>query len=336
MKKLLLIFSFSLLALAAFSVTLSEKVKDLENAAENGDAEAMYHLSTLYEHGFDSIPADSAKASHLLRRSAAAGYAPAQNYLGFSIYPAEKDSAIYWLSKAADQGEMKAVSNLAYILLEPSSPLDSLNQEERDRKAAGLLRKAADAGVVAAKATLADLYKEGRGVEKDTIQAENLYLDAIRSGLQDAEMKLLDMNAARYQTLPPDSALNEGLRASKSGAFTVAFNLYSKALEDSVNNARVHTLLADAYSSAKGVDYNHEKALRHYALGAFGGDPSARFILAELLEIFPDALNGMLADANQFLPAASPEELTSPSYWYSLAADSGITSAREAFRRLFE
>ncbi|MDE6682675.1 MAG: sel1 repeat family protein, partial [Muribaculaceae bacterium] len=225
MKKLLLIFSFSLFALASGALTLRNRVSALEKEAGEGNAEAMYHLSTLYEHGFDSIPADSLLSHRLLQRSARAGYAPAQNYLGFKLYPAEKDSAIYWLTKAADAGEMKAVSNLAYILLQSDSTLTAEMRCERDSKAAELLTKATEAGVPTAMASLADLYREGRGVEKDTLQAELLYLDAVSAGLGDAEMKLLSMSHSRYASLTHEQALKEGLRAARSGAHPVAFNL---------------------------------------------------------------------------------------------------------------
>ncbi len=337
MKKLLLIFSFSLFAFASGALTLRERVTALEKEAGEGNAEAMYHLSTLYEHGFDSIPSDSLLSRSLLEKSALAGYAPAQNYLGFKLYPAEKDSAIYWLTKAADAGEMKAVSNLAYILLEPDSTLSPKLRSARDSQAVTLLTKASEAGVPTAMASLADLYREGRGVEKDTLQAELLYLDAVSAGLSDAEMKLLSMSHSRYSTLSPEQALEEGLRAARSEAHTVAFNLYRRAVEGNI--PRAHTLLADAYSSAKGTDYSHDLALRHYAMGAMAGDPSAQFILAELLEIFPDALNSL--SGNDEMPAEilnrinTHNDYSSPQYWYSLASQNGITSARDAFRRLF-
>ncbi|MDE5808073.1 MAG: hypothetical protein K2H76_08135, partial [Muribaculaceae bacterium] len=178
MKKLLLLFSFSLLAISSAALTLRDRVADLKAKAAAGDGEAMYHLSTLYEHGFDSIPADSLHSMDLLKKSAAAGYAPAQNYLGFKLYESDRNGAIEWLSKAAEGGEMKALSNLAYILLEPDSAISMAERTSRDRRAAELLTQASDAGIAAAMTSLADLYRDGRGVEKDTLKAESLYLEA--------------------------------------------------------------------------------------------------------------------------------------------------------------
>ncbi|MDE7414142.1 MAG: sel1 repeat family protein [Muribaculaceae bacterium] len=324
MKKLLLIFSCLILSFSLYPVSLREKVDDLEKKATEGDVVAMYHLSTLYEHGFDSIPADTLRSLHLLRRSAEGGYAPAQNYLGFRYALSDKDSAIYWLSRAAEGGEMKAVSNLAFLLLRPDSLLSESQKEENERKAADLLKKAASGGLPQGAAMLADLYREGRGVEKDTLQATVLYLEAISGGLRDVEPELLVMNHDRYLTLDPEQALSEGLRAARAGAHTVAFMLYNRAAEGDIPKA--FALLGDAYSSAKGSDYNHENSLKNYLRAAQLGDPSAQFILAELLEIFPDAIRG-LGEAGD-IPST-------PDYWYERAAESGITTAQEAIAHLF-
>ena len=335
MKKLFILFSFSAIAaiislappLPSRAQTLGERVEALEKKAAEGDAEAMYHLSTLYEPGFDSIAADSLRSRRFLKASAEGGYAPAQNYYGFLIYPSYKDAGLSWLAKAADQGDIKAVSNLGFLLLQPDSTINDEQRAEHDLKAAQLLSKAAQADLPAAMATLADLYREGRGVEQDSLEAERLYLGAVARGLPDAERKLLDMNFQRYQTLSPDSALAEGVRASRAGAYTVAFNLYSRAAEGEIPKA--FALLGDAYSSAKGTDYNHDLAIRNYYSGAVGGDPSAQFILAELLEIFPDALKDIASEE-------APSEYASPDFWYEKASSAGVTSARDAFHRLFD
>ena len=306
--------------LGIYPLTLGGRVAELEQKAEKGDSAAMYHLATLYERGYDSIPSDSARSDSLLRMAARRGYAPAQNLLGYRLYYHTPDSGIYWLRKAAASGDLKAQSNLAYLLLQSDSSIDMTERARRDSIAASMLTKGAEAGIATSISTLADLYREGRGVERDTLQATLLYLDAISGGLTDAEIKLLSMNQGRYSAMQPGEALEEGLRAAKSGAHTVAFNLYMKATEGNI--PRAYTLLGDAYSSAKGTDYSHALALSNYLKGAEGGDPSAQFILAELLEIFPDALSG--ADSSR-----------NPQYWYDRAKEQGVNDAKEAMTRLF-
>lgn len=263
MKNILLLFLS--LALATFAVTsqsnqrpalsnqndrpaLSEQIETLRCAAQKGDSAAMFHLSTLLERGFDTIPADSLQARTLLVEAARRGFPQAQNYLAFKIYDAQPDSALYWLHKAADAGNPTARANLAFLRL-----------------------------------------------QKDSI-------------------------------ISPQEALREGLNAAHAGAHPLAFHFYKIAADAGIPKAQ--TLIADAYSSAKGVDYNHDLALRYYIKAAEAGDPSAQFILAELLEIFPDALNKAEEVKNS--------EIKTKEYYYKKAAEQGVTDAREAFRRLFE
>ena len=74
--------------------------------------------------------------------------------------------------------------------------------------------------------------------------------------------------------------------------------------------ARAMALLGDAYSRGVGVKYSHDKSLAYFARAALAGNPSAMYILAETLEVFPDALQDLPVDLQdpstdlQDLPAA--------------------------------
>lgn len=310
-------------------MTLSSRICALEQSALRGDSAAMYHLATLYRRGFDSIAPDSARAFRLLNAAANKGYVPAMNLLGtdYMTSPAlhNPDSALFWLRRAAHAGDPRARNNVAFLILQDSAA-DSDELEEAVR----FLRESAQAGVPQAAATLADLYRTGRGVEKDTLQAEMLYLQARSAGLDDAERKLMAMNHHRYAAIAPREALREGLRAAQAGAHAVAFRLFSRAAEDSI--PRALALLGDAYASAKGTDYNHDKATAYFLRAALAGDPSARFIIAETLEIFPDALSKAARDSGmQIVP-----EMNVPQYWYDLAAEEGVSDAETALKLLFQ
>ena len=87
-------------------------------------------------------------------------------------------------------------------------------------------------------------------------------------------------------------------------------------------------MLGDAYTRGLGVAYSHEKSLEYYLAAAIEGDPSAAFVISELLEIFPDALN-------DYLPEDATTESTNPSYWREKAETGGVNSAEEAHQRLF-
>lgn len=334
--RLILLFPLlGLILLPLFGVVRKDfysALADLEKRAENGDSSALFHLSTLYERGYDSIPADSMRSRNLLRASAEKGFAPAQNYLGYLLYSerADRDSAIFWLEKAAALNDMKAINNLAFVLL------DTEATSEEETRAFSLLTRAAEAGLPAAIDRLGDLYRKGQGVEPDTAKAAILYLDATKRGAPDSEKKLLAMMYPRYSELTPEEALSEGLVASAAGADVVAFTLFSRAAEDEI--PRAFALLGDAYAGAKGTDYDNSQAIHYYLKAAMAGDPSAQFILAELLEIFPDILNDKITnmeEATGLNPAASSEELLSPHYWYDEAEAGGVTDAETAYRLLF-
>lgn len=88
-------------------------------AAEQGDAEAQYHLGNSYENGFD-VTKDVAEAVKWYRKAAEHGYADAQSYLGF-IYQfgvgvaEDVDEARKWYQKAADQGDEGSIEQLEKI-----------------------------------------------------------------------------------------------------------------------------------------------------------------------------------------------------------------------------
>lgn len=278
-----------------------DTVTRLEHSAAAGDSSAMWHLATLYERGYDSIPADTVRSISLLRSSAAKGYAPAQNYLGFlyqrgRMVTASRDSALYWLERAADNGDPKALNNLAFLLLNDSTSV-SRNDSSETARAIAMLRRASDAGVPEAMSHLGDIYATGHGVAPDTLRAHDYYLRATSRGLADAERRLWWLMADRYAQLSPDSALQEGIKARDANAPTVAFRLFHQAAEGGV--AQAYTLMADSYAGAKGVDYNHELSLQYYIKGALAGDPEAKRVLKELLEIFPDILRGRLPEGEK-------------------------------------
>ncbi|MDE7108698.1 MAG: sel1 repeat family protein [Muribaculaceae bacterium] len=274
-------------ALAATPYGVREGVRALSHKAENGDAAAMYQLARLHDMGYDSIPVDTARSTALYRRSALLGYGPARNYLGFRYFRGEGvtqdvDSALYWLKLAAEEGDPGAANNLGYLYA-------SGEYLERDyAKAREWFGKAAAAGLHTAEAQLADLYREGLGGEADTTAAIVLYNKAVEGGLRDARLKLV--------SLLRDAALK--------------------------GDARAMAMLGEAYAKGDGVPYNHELATQYYLRAALKGDPSAALVIAELLDIFPDALtsDSMTAIIDEYAPEGiSKSDLHSSAYWYEAA-----------------
>lgn len=321
---------FSVVALA-MTPEARQSFLSFERRAEGGDAEAQYRLSGILERGYDSIAPDSARALSLLRRSAGAGYAPAMNYLGFlfqngyvtpsdTLLHADADSVVYWLSHAADAGEPRAAHNLAFLLLSDNPPVsaDTLSP-------LCLLNRAVEAGLPQSLTLLADVTAKGRFEAPDTARAVKLYEKAIAAGFHDAEIRLLNMMGPCWRLYDSRASLSEALRYISLGANTIAVQLLLQVGPADPETARAYALLGNAYSLGRGAPYDHRRANEYFARAAILGDPAASFILAETLEIFPDALTDLLPELPESL---SPESLR------AVAARAGIHTAEQASRSL--
>lgn len=304
-------------------------LRELAARAAEGDAKAIYNLATLHDTGFDSIPVDSAVSTALYRLAAEKGYAPAMNYLGFRYFNGDYvrqdiDSALYWLAKAAGAGDVRAASNLGYLLSHDSAVTRDYPQ------AVYWLTKAADAQLPVAQSLLADLLRQGLGAPKDTAKAELLYTTAIEHGLQDAELKLLSMKGRVWERLTPDSAVTLGRYYYTRRAPFIGATLFENAA--AYDNPDALALLGDAYSRAVGVEYNHEKSLACFLCAALLGQPSAQFVIGELLDVFPDALSDSIPSSiiAEFYPDSLPDDIYSAQFWYGKASEAGIHDAETA------
>ena len=122
------------------AANLPDAVKYLTQAAEKGQAVAQYRLGTLYERG-QGVVADPAKASH-------------------------------WYELAANQGNRKAMHNLAVFY---ASKKDMAN-------AARWFAKAASLGLSDSQFNLAVLYERGDGVPQSLVEAFKWYSIAAAAG----------------------------------------------------------------------------------------------------------------------------------------------------------
>lgn len=326
--------------------------RQFEQRAENGDAEAQYRLATVLETGWDSVPADSVRALDLMRRSARNGFPPAMNYLGYlygkgykvgnrELIPVDRDSSLMWLRRSADAGDPRAVSNLAYLLLNDTAsacPSEARlhTQAHNDSLAFVYLQKGASAQIPTAFSMLGDMYRDGRWVKRDTLKAAANYEAALERGLGDAEARLIALMGHRWQRLPQDSAFHLGQRYYTGYAPAAGVLLLERAAEipDTTGiSARAMALLGDAYSRGVGVKYNHDKSLEYFARAALAGNPSAMFVLAETLEVFPDALQDLPADFTD--REAVIDRLSDPAWLLAEADRCGIHTSTDAHRALF-
>ena len=322
----------------------------LRRAANAGYAPAMNYLGYLYQTGFPlpklsegESPLSPGQSPSAVEQSegespCSPGQSPSvvEPCEGGSpkslLIPQNPDSAQYWLHRAATAGDPKAAHNLAYLLLNPPA-FSSGERAKPDSLAVIYLTQAAEAGLPQSQTLLADLCVQGRGVAPDTIRAIHLYESAIAAGFPDAELRLLNTIGPRITHFPPEEALSEALRYWNMGAPAIATTILLPLTEASTSFtttetptlARIYALLGHAYSRGRGVPYDHHTPIASSARAAPVPIPSARFILAETLEIFPDALTTLLPD----LTPQQTETLT-PDHLRAKAVLAGITTAEAA------
>ena len=306
-----------------------EEVVRLSQKAREGDAESLYILATLHDRGFDTIPVDSVRSTELYRLAAEKGNLEAMNYLGYRLLTGEVaeigvdvEEGLEWLETAAYSGDPKAASNLGWLLTEGEYVRKDYS------KAAFWLNRAAEKGLAVAQSMLGDLYHYGQGVRADSVVADSLFREAFDRGLTDAAYKLEDLNGVKYSTFTPEELVAEGRYFYLRSAPSVGVKLFYKAAEAGDSDALA--LLGDAYTRAIGVPYNHDLSLRYYARAALAGNHSAQFVIGELLEIFPDALDALEEEVG---PEGMPDD---PAYWFEKAAEGGVTDADIATRLLLE
>lgn len=261
-----------------------------------------------------------------LRLLAGKGDIEAMNYLGYLLINGTEDvveqdmgEGLVWLTRAAAAGDVKAASNLGWLYIKG----DILEQNVEE----GLkwLMKASDAGLPVAQSLLGDMYRDGNGVERDTLVADSLYRAAFERGLGDAGYKLYALNVEKYASLSPEEQVETGKYYYLRGTPSEGVKLFYMA--SAQGDATALALLGDAYTRAIGVPYDYDLSLKYYAEAAIAGNPSARFVIAELLEIFPDALKN--------IETVSPLS-EDPAYWYEKAAEGGVTDAVSATEMLFK
>lgn len=274
-----------------------EALRQLSLRAEEGDSVALYQLARLHDTGYDSIAVDSLRSSALYLISARKGYAPARNFIGFRYYKGEA------LNKDID-------SALYWI------------------------RLAADEGDITAAANLGYLLLDSDDIPHDTVEGARWIEIAARAGVREAQIKFVELNRDNWKTLPPDSALHLGVEFYTRNTPITGVALLEIAAEARI--PRALALLGDAYSKGLGVPYSHQLSLDYFHQAARLGDPSAQFIVAELLDIFPEADFSDKDSGEEVSGEDSGEPEESAAFWYEKAAAQGVTSSEEAYSRLFE
>ena len=180
MRKNFCMFIFALLSIFVLSLPAvyaednfvkdknAEMIKAYKRTAESGDVEAQRDLGNIYYFGI-GVEVDLDEAREWLTKAAEQGDMKSQSLLA-SLYLREKNftKGVEWLRKAADNGDEISLLGLGYMYL------TGVSVPQDYKEALKYLNKAADKEFYPALIKLSEMYSHGVGVEKDEKKAADL------------------------------------------------------------------------------------------------------------------------------------------------------------------
>lgn len=159
----------------------------LDHALNEGDFESQVNLGWMYQEG-KGVVTDREEALKWYKKAAEQGYVHAQYNLGRFYFegerPADKKEAIQWYRKAAAQGHARAQYNLGWMYDYDEGI--TTNKKE----AIQWYRKAAAQGDPRGQGALGVCYYEGQGVAIDKKEAVKWYRKAAAQGEDFAQYNL--------------------------------------------------------------------------------------------------------------------------------------------------
>ncbi len=170
---------------------LSHALEYLNVAANAGHSSAKYYLGLIYndEYGQHGIRKDAAKAVQYFKVAAEQGVVDAQNEYAQALLHGDgiqenKNEYIYWLTKAADNGNIKAMFDMAQQLIGIMAERDQVMIPVNYRLAIHYLRKVAISDGYwqgFAQGLLGIAYVEGWGVSANDREALSFFLKALKN-----------------------------------------------------------------------------------------------------------------------------------------------------------
>jgi hypothetical protein len=195
-------------------------LEDILPCAEQGYVEAIGHIGTLYQHGFDGAPVSYAEAVRWYRLAAEQGYGPSQYSLG-EMYAhgrglREDDvEALRWYRLAAEQ---KAYGGAySYYLGEKYDKGNGLRED--DTEAVRWYRSAAEQGHEDGQYQLGLMYQFGTGIPQDYVLASMWYNLAVAQGSENAQetQDILEQRMTREQIAEAQRLSREWIEAHPPG-----------------------------------------------------------------------------------------------------------------------
>lgn len=133
-------------------------------------ADELYRLSLAFQYGEYGLTTDENRALHYCKMAAERGHEVAQLFYAMWLMRKPDDASpevLYWLQKAAEQGERQSLYNLGI-----SIHRGDISGKDPIKESLPLFRKAAELGYAPSYSRMAWIYYDGEGVEKNNTIAK--------------------------------------------------------------------------------------------------------------------------------------------------------------------
>ncbi len=275
-----------------------EAYEQIREAADEGNAIALYMMAAYFSQGYGVQPINKQKAIAYFKKSYEAGYPVAGYDVAASLpdgSPEQKEIRNHTkdnILKLANKGDACAQNNLG-LMYEKGHGV-----EQSYEKAVEWYLKAAEQGFARAQNNLGVMYNNGTGVEQSYEKAREWVLKAVEQGLASAQCNLgLMYDNGRGVDQSYEKAVEWYLKAAEQGFASAQNNLgvmynngtgveqsYEKAVEWYLKAAeqglaRAQKNLGNMYSNGTGVEQSYEKAVEWYLKAAEQGFANAQFKL---------------------------------------------------------
>ncbi len=173
---------------AAGNDDAADRLKSLQDLAEQGKADAQIDLGLAYAKG-DGVTRDDVAARQWFQRAAAQGVAQAQFLMGSMLERGRGgarsyDEALHWYQRAAEQSYPPAEAAMGRFYGR------GLGVARDPQQRTEWFRRAADHGNAFGQWALGNFYQSGNGVDKDMQRAVQLYERAANQGFALAQVRL--------------------------------------------------------------------------------------------------------------------------------------------------
>ena len=228
--------------------------EQIREAADGGNAIALYMMATYFSQGYGVQPINEQKAIAYFKKSYEAGY-PVAGYDVAAFLPdgsPEQDeirkNAKDNILELANEGDVFAQTNVAWGYGE------GYGTAVDDLEAVKWVQKAAKQGYARAQCNLGWMYEYGRGVERSYEKAVEWYRKAAEQGNASAQYNLgLMYRCGRGVEQSDEKAAEWVLKAAEQG------------------DAHAQNNLGEMYENGTGVEQSYEKAVEWYLKAAEQG-----------------------------------------------------------------